>query len=1014
MTDDSTQVQINLKKDTIDHTPQTPPPKTSGKIVIVAAAILVVTCIIAIPIALKFGKKDKKVPISMKITDLIDTTIPTEIPSETPTTNVPDTQTDTLTPIVNYSSYIEKYVDKSDKIIVNITYNKGAIKIFEVEKLINSKSRVNETDEVQKTVQKHVCALGLQDNGDKDYFQGFFAILRSSIYNDTYDNYTVYRENSDLINIINRNGNYPLLRNLQEADEEEENEDAVAPFFKLEFFLNGTYRNIYAPENLSEINYKEMKTILDLVIPKISNRLYSNLYNDTDSLLNLNNTNTTLVDELKSFESLINETENSNNDIYGRRLSNNNGHRTKKRIRIKRKLQINETNLEDEESVKDSRIAVVDEETNETKYFEGSVFEDVEIQDDLQETASNNTAEIVDTGEGGQILNVNKQSELYSDYGKFRGSDSNTNISIVLENGEIKEIFSTMVINMKRQEYQEPGGEEVADTDSFFAKESEPVQKDIKASVTDTDTPINNTEGAPVIYNLDFSDSMEVTQDTRIVMNSSKIDENLIENIYDKYLNNFVYEEDNPTTRILRTLKEASPIEIIDIYEDDEQREKLRRLNIDLTGEKYYGLRKTGSTKDVFKSDILGQDIKATFTNEYEPSTGKSGVYFRLNVASLSKDIYLSSSESNQHIITENVQQMTYKLIRMIYESYQNLEKRNNDYINEISSKVKSVNQKILNTNIGVKYQTIDGYYSLIKDNTEKLTPKIIWLLFQLTQINSNFTVNINKADFKENEKLLYNNLSGYIDNITDEVQKKIEVINKTISEIDFSKINPNLYEAFNELIEQIKNFINYDLIKYLKSQIKNERQNYTLEIKEKIDKIINSNQLNIIQNIIDNNEIAQIIFSKDDFKSLSPLLKDIKNLIESNISYSHIKIFNNSLTRTNYSNIANITSELSNIKNIPNLNLNSIEQKGVDDYFKQKEDIDEAINDIIIKNIQQQAKLLNKSSHDSHELINNMTLDLESQMVNIAKSIKDYLMEILTTYQFRDAEKDILVSLLT
>ena len=82
---------------------------------------------------------------------------------------------------------------------------------------------------------------------------------------------------------------------------------------------------------------------------------------------------------------------------------------------------------------------------------------------------------------------------------------------------------------MKRQEYQEPSGEEIADTDSFFAKESEPVQKDIKASVTDTDTPINNTEGAPVIYNLDFSDSMEVTQDTRIVMNSSKIDENLIE-----------------------------------------------------------------------------------------------------------------------------------------------------------------------------------------------------------------------------------------------------------------------------------------------------------------------------------------------------------------------------------------------------------------------------------------------------------------------------------------------------
>ena len=142
--------------------------------------------------------------------------------------------------------------------------------------------------------------MGIRDKIDKGninetYYSGFFAILSISQYNQTTGEIDLVKDNIELVDIINKKEDNELLNDIQksflsrnqlskkeEIEEEEEildeiEEELIKPFLKFEFYQNGSYRNIYRPKDLSQNNFDEMKEILDIIIPKISNETFKTM-----------------------------------------------------------------------------------------------------------------------------------------------------------------------------------------------------------------------------------------------------------------------------------------------------------------------------------------------------------------------------------------------------------------------------------------------------------------------------------------------------------------------------------------------------------------------------------------------------------------------------------------------------------------------------------------------------------------------------------------------------------------
>ena len=109
-------------------------------------------------------------------------------------------------------------------------------------------------------------------------------------------------------------------------------------------------------------------------------------------------------------------------------------------------------------------------------------------------------------------------------------------------------------------------------------------------------------------------------------------DEELINKIYNDYLDNYPYEENNSTLRILQALKSLVPKKYLNKYEIIDDNNNIRNLEEIKENEKYYGLKLISNRKDVFQTNFLGLDIALALANKYQPSTGQSYNYFKINI----------------------------------------------------------------------------------------------------------------------------------------------------------------------------------------------------------------------------------------------------------------------------------------------------------------------------------------------------------------------------------------------
>ena len=188
----------------------------------------------------------------------------------------------------------------------------------------------------------------------------------------------------------------------------------------------------------------------------------------------------------------------------------------------------------------------------------------------------------------------------------------------------------------------------------------------------------------------------------------------------------------------------------------------------------------------------------------------------------------IKSLRTNQPIIIENIQQMSFKLLQMMYLTHQNIQEKNKIYHQKISSIIKKLlDNTNLNIDVPNKFTKKEDYYSLITNNNETFKNQYLYLSNNITEINKDL-LNITIFDsLKENIKIYFDN---YTNNITGGMNIRIEEMKKIIIEIreelqnNTELIEPYLFEDINSIIEQTESYLNEDYNKILKKQLDEEK----------------------------------------------------------------------------------------------------------------------------------------------------------------------------------------------
>jgi hypothetical protein len=874
--------------------------------------------------------------------------------------------------------------DKNDP-IVNVEYNKNEIKLFDVEKNISSKIIGEDVEKVENKTFNYFCILGVKDkldgeNPKNELYDGFFAILNTTTYNEEKHKYESDK-NEELLKILNKK--HRLFRNIEsysydynDDEDDDYNKGGTKPFLKVIFYRNETYKEILRPYNLSDSNFNEMKELLDLVLPKIVTKGFALEQSSND-------------DQIRK-ENLINIEKAK---IVNRK--NNKNHIQILRVKDLRNLDENEDN--NGYSVKDKR-------TNDNYYIENKfdIYTDlIDGEEEKNQTKKDYTETIDDN-----LTKYNNYigSGVYSDLTKYRGSDRQTNISSIIDEsqGDLKEIFARTYMNLSKQEYLKQTDKKIYNEDNYIkdidiidnnneiyvtnhSNEKEEIDNDYINNTSDEineEFKENDNNGS--IYNMLDANFATSVFDYHIIVNSSFLDENIIEKIYSDYLNKFKYQSHNFSNTILNRLKSIIPLKDRDKYKIIEGNE-IRALEESEKND-YYGLKKFSRRKDFFQTNFLGLDISLGLANTYNPSTGEAFNAFKIDIGDFKLSQNIKSFSTNEPIITENIQQMGFKLLRLMHSTHLLLEKLKNDN----SEKINETMKYIINSNFmegETMLSNLEDFYELLAKHKKQYQDIINAFHNNLTLIK-NYKVNLTM--FNNYISLINDNLNNFNDNSTSEINSQLEDINTTISvinqEIENNKnigFHPYLYEDYRAIIQKINNYFNIEVKKDMKSKIKEIEILYEYQIKDRMNELMNTNIIVIIQNLIEANEIFDFIYSEKEkdfiLSYLNDYVESMKKNMENNLESISLT-FNKSqqLEEKNDAEISNTILEMTSKSKIIQKNFELYED--LDKYFGQIDKIDESTNDIIALSIKGDANHLFNNTNNLYESINEITFNLQNK----------------------------------
>ena len=266
------------------------------------------------------------------------------------------------------------------------------------------------------------------------------------------------------------------------------------------------------------------------------------------------------------------------------------------------------------------------------------------------------------------------------------------------------------------------------------------------------------------------------------------------ENIFNKlnnYLKNFEYKLYNKSETSLKNYA------LRKLNADDSKIniETINNTNYTFTSSDYYGQKNIKFTKNLYDYDVFGMNLKATFNIEISLSTGKIKNNFNLFFGSIKIEANFENIKTNLHIIIKNINEMTYKLTKLIEETDKKLLIINKEYSNNI---------------LDIEKNAADIYSDNLNIND-----------FFTTKLNNMFN------DVKSFAKTYFTQLNKRIDETSEEFNTKIKKINENTYDL-ISTIRSKLVTEYNNYIETYsKKFISSTLlIRYYIGEIKNQVTN--------------------------------------------------------------------------------------------------------------------------------------------------------------------------------------------
>ena len=709
----------------------------------------------------------------------------------------------------------------------------------------DSKLNISETYDFIFIARQKMIEKEEKNHIEKELFIGYIGVLNHTIINETDNIVTVY--DKKLNEYLNQK---KIDENSQHLKYVENNRSLC--FAKIEFYLNGEIKNFYLPKEFSEEYFVFIEDISQLIIPKISSKLFS-----------------------KNISKKMEEILSKDNESTNRRLSNRNNK--------KYKIPSNSKNFKEGTNEKKRKLEDLD--YTEADYTDDLLIEEYLVEPiseskniDLREANEKNVSS--DNNITKSIFQLTQYSykNIENENAKMEGSINYITIfSTIDEEGLLESVektsFSSMShpdnINNEKYEKTENLDSQIYDINNQISS------NDMKSSLNEKEFNNNNN----------FNLSSITIKNTMIINRTDYFqNESLIIKLY-KYFDDCIYNLHN-------IIKNES---INELFKEDEKEKR------DLQEEEsYYGLKKISSVKDLYNYDLIGLKLEKQIFNEINPKTGTISTYFVMIFGNKNIKIKVADQQTNLHIILEKKNKMAYNLLLLLNQSNIDLTERNKKYLDIIINIENNI------TNFLKNYD----YTEIFKDSLENLSLKIgnfsgeiFYELFNLVdKVYENYTYILNSIinddyDFinqiieitrDEYIKYIYN-MIDIIERFENETMNFLKGLEQETKSLDNFQIDI-LYDIIEVIHEA--NLIFKKFNEYLFKSIEKGILTFKYDIKNFVEEIIGDilYVVDFLSININKNEIIKKIFDYETRNNTSKKLQSIKDVIKSVIE----KIINN------------------------------------------------------------------------------------------------------------------------
>ena len=712
----------------------------------------------------------------------------------------------------------------------------------------DSKINISETYDFIFIVRQKMIEKEEKNHIEKEIYIGYIGVLNHTINNETDNIVTVY--DKKLNEYLNSNKMDVKAQHLKYVG----NNGSLC-FAKIEFYLNGEIKNFYLPKEFSEENFVFIEDISQLIIPKISSKLFS-----------------------KNISKKMEEIISKDNESTNRRLSN----KRYKKFKIY-KIPSNSENFNGRSNEKTRKLEDLD--YTEVNYTDDLLIEEYlvkptskSINIDLREANDEKASSDNNITKNISQLTQYSYKNIENEDAKMEGSINYiTIISTIDEEGLLESVEKTSFSSMSPPDNIDNEKYEITENlDSQINDNNYQIySNDMKTSLNEKELNNNNN----------FNLSSIIIKNTMIINRTYYFfNESLINKLYG-YFDDFIYNLHN-------IMKNES---INETFEEDEKEKR------DLQEEEsYYGLKKINSVKDLYNYNLIGLKMEKQIFNEINPKTGTISTYFVMIFGNKNIEIKVADQQTNLHIILEKKNKMAYNLLLLLNQSNIDLIERNKKYLDVILN---------IENNITTFLKNYD-YSELFKDSLENLSSKIgnfsgeiFYEFFNLIdKIYENYTFILNNIinddyDFinqiieitrDEYIKYIYN-MIDIIERFENETMNFLKGLEQETKSLDNFEIDI-LYD-FIEVIHDA-NIIFKKFNEYLFKSIEKGIFTFKYDIKNFVEEIIGDilYVVDFLSININKNEIIKKVFDYETRNNTSKKLQSIKDVINSVIE----KIINN------------------------------------------------------------------------------------------------------------------------